>query len=301
MLVFACNLTGLAQRPEVRFGADLALVRVDAQVLWRGEAIVNLTKDDFLIYENGAPRPILFFESEETPMDVVLLLDVSASMRPEAVTLAALADEVLGCLAATDRAALMVFAWRARLYQPLTADWRRVSDSVRQVIRREHFDGRTLLNAGAFGAATYLRHDPRKNARRAILMITDNLGWKARSDRAVLNELWEADAALNVVHLTDPSKETWRVRPLPFLGVAGMRKFVDETGGEWLNPRGKPNYLLEALTRIRRRYLLMYRAAPGRSGEERTIHVELSPPTRSRLPDAAVAARRGYRLREAIQ
>jgi VWFA-related protein len=301
MLAFACNLKGHAQGPAVRFGADLALVRVDAQVLWRGEAIVNLAKDDFLIYENGAPRPILFFESEETPMDVVILLDVSSSMRREAKTLAALANEAMGCLTPTDRAALMVFAGRARLYHPLTADWRRLSDSIRQVIRREHFDGTTLLNTGAFGAATYLRHEPRKNARRAILMITDNLGWKSRSDRAVLNELWEADAVLNVVHLTDPRKETWRVRPWLFHGVADMRKFVDETGGEWLTPGGKPNYLLEALTRIRRRYLLTYRAAPGRSGEVRTIHVDLSPPTRSRMPDATVVARRGYRLRDAIQ
>jgi VWFA-related protein len=300
MVGFAFNLTGFGQPPTVRFGADLALVHVDAQVLWRGGIAANLTKDDFLIYENGAPRPLLYFESEEAPMDVVLLLDVSASMRPEASTLASLADEALCSLASTDRAALMVFAWRARLYQPLTADWQRVSESIQQVIRREHFDGRTLLNAGAFGAATYLRHEPRRAARRAILMLTDNLGLKAQSDRAVLNELWEADAVLNVVHLTDPLKETWRVRPLPFLGVADMRKFVRETGGEWLSPRGAPNFLLEALTRIRRRYLLTYRAAPGRSGELRTIRVELSGSTQSRMPDAIVVARRGYRLQQAI-
>ena len=59
------------------------LVRVDAQVLDRdNRAITGLRLEDFKLRDEGRVQPIRNFARENMPVDVLLLFDVSASMRP---------------------------------------------------------------------------------------------------------------------------------------------------------------------------------------------------------------------------
>ncbi len=64
------------------FRSDVSLVRVDVQVMDGSRAITGLQMEDFVLRENGRPREIKNFASEKMPIDVLFLLDVSASMRP---------------------------------------------------------------------------------------------------------------------------------------------------------------------------------------------------------------------------
>src|SRR5664279_2583680 len=67
----------------VVFKSDVALTRVDAQVLDRdGRAIKGLEVEDFVLKVDGKVVPIRNFASENMPLDVLLLLDVSGSMGP---------------------------------------------------------------------------------------------------------------------------------------------------------------------------------------------------------------------------
>jgi len=69
--------------PAVTFRSDVALKRVDAQVVdSANRPITGLTKDDFVLRENGKQQEIRDLQSEKMPVDVVLLLDVSRSMQP---------------------------------------------------------------------------------------------------------------------------------------------------------------------------------------------------------------------------
>ena len=68
---------------DVVFRSDVSLVRVDAQVVDRdNRAVTGLADGDFVLREEGRPQTIHNFASENMPVDVLLLLDVSASMRP---------------------------------------------------------------------------------------------------------------------------------------------------------------------------------------------------------------------------
>src|SRR5215831_6504092 len=68
---------------EVVFHSDVSLVRIDAQVVDRdNRAIGDLNVEDFVLLEEGRKQAIKAFEREDMPVDVVLLLDVSASMEP---------------------------------------------------------------------------------------------------------------------------------------------------------------------------------------------------------------------------
>ena len=66
---------------QVVFRSDVSLVRVDAQVVdGVNRAITDLRVDDFVLHEGGRLQPIRNFSSEDMPVDVLFLLDVSASM-----------------------------------------------------------------------------------------------------------------------------------------------------------------------------------------------------------------------------
>src|SRR4029453_431410 len=93
---------------EPVFRSDVALVRVDAQVIDRGgRAITGLHPEDFVLLENGQKQEIRNFSNEEMPADVLFLLDVSGSMQPHIQRLATAADQALRVLGKDDRVAIM--------------------------------------------------------------------------------------------------------------------------------------------------------------------------------------------------
>ena len=72
-----------ASDDELVFRSDVSLVRVDAQVVDRdSRAVTGLRVGDFIIRDEGRPQQIRNFARENMPVDVLLLLDVSGSMRP---------------------------------------------------------------------------------------------------------------------------------------------------------------------------------------------------------------------------
>ena len=89
-LLFAwCMVTPLGahspipQGPPPTFKAGVDRVAVTAVVRNRnGQPVIDLTRADFSLLDNGRERPILEFRSEPTPATVALLVDLSGSMGP---------------------------------------------------------------------------------------------------------------------------------------------------------------------------------------------------------------------------
>src|SRR5947208_3453032 len=95
---------------NIVFKSDVALVRVDAQVVDKSNrAITGLQVSDFVLFEEGKQQPIRNFAKEDMPIDVLLLLDVSGSMRPHVERVANAAHDALNVLGPHDRVAIMVF------------------------------------------------------------------------------------------------------------------------------------------------------------------------------------------------
>src|SRR6516162_5242880 len=91
-----CLLAGIltADDNSVVFRSDVSLVRVDTQVLDRNNrAITGLSARDFVLRADGKVQDIRNFAREDMPVDVVLLFDVSASMRPHVERIAFAARE----------------------------------------------------------------------------------------------------------------------------------------------------------------------------------------------------------------
>lgn len=107
---------------DVVFHSDVSLVRVDAQVVdSSNRPIIHLHAGDFVLHEDGKVVPIRNFASDNLPIDVLFLLDVSGSMRPHVQRIADASAQALGELGKDDRMGIMVFDRYTRVRLPLSS------------------------------------------------------------------------------------------------------------------------------------------------------------------------------------
>ncbi len=164
-----------ADDPPITFRSDVSLGRVDAQVVDGGNhPMRDLRTQDFILRVDGKPQEIRNFQSEKMPVDVVLLLDVSRSMEPHIRRVATASHQALRALGGQDRIATMVFDRFTRLRMPfrtirLDAEW-----ELESVLDRETFEGGTDITRGLLDTASYVEQETRRDARRAIVIVTDD-------------------------------------------------------------------------------------------------------------------------------
>ena len=188
LLLAAALGTGLsADDDDLVFRSDVSLVRVDAQVVdSTNRAITHLNAGDFVLREDGKVVPIRNFASENMPVDVLFLLDVSASMRPAR---------------ATHRRCVRAGAHRTRQRRPhghhgvrsrtracgwpLNSSRQDVQHEFDRLLREERFNGGTDITRAMSDAADYIRREGRRDARRAIVILTDDQTEFDRDDEGV--------------------------------------------------------------------------------------------------------------------
>jgi VWFA-related protein len=284
------------------FTAGTSLVRIDFEVLHKLAPVGPFTANDLIVKDKGQMQPIRAVSEGELPLDLVLLFDVSGSMDTLVERVAASAELAFQQLQPDDRIAVMTFNDNTRLLLRLTTDLDRALCTVRERVVHGDFDGGTSLLAGVDDAAKYLLTVPRGHRRRAIIVVTDNLGVRSRKESTVVNRLWEADATVHAIIFSTRAQTVakWYTRvAAPHLELMlreGVNGAVSKTGGVILSDREAGSALPELIRRIRARPVLYYTMPPGPAGQFRRVQVELAGDMRRQFPKARVYARRGYHV-----
>ena len=141
-------------------------VRVDAQVLQDGQVITDLTAQDFVVREDGKPQPIVYFGHEKEQLSLLLLFDVSGSMRKYVEQVAAVARQALRYLRVKDRVAVMVFARDAHVRLDFTDDMPAVADEIHEAASDESVGTATNINDALLTAADYMEENRERSAER---------------------------------------------------------------------------------------------------------------------------------------
>ena len=281
----------VAQTPSFQTG--ISLVHVSAEILDNNGRIVgNLSPIDFRVYDEDREQQIVAFDSDREPLDLILLFDVSGSMRRHAKNIAAAAHTALRELHPGDRVAIMSFAAEMISDSGFTEDLHEVAASVDRVLNRKARGG-THIDSSINDARTRF---PRGDRRRAIVIITDNLAPRTLPQMSVIRDLWEADAILG--SLLFKPRVTPPIQVLGFSNgdIGGVRQIAEMTGGDTLDATDLSLAFPEMLRRVRNRYSIYYKKPEGTPGATRSIRVRLSPDAAARFPGAHVRARRGYVL-----
>jgi hypothetical protein len=329
---FATYLPAAAE-DDVVFRSDVSLVRVDTQVVDRdNRAITGLRAEDFILREQGRPQPIRNFASEKIPVDVVLLLDVSASMRPHIERIASAAHEAFRALRDQDRIAIMVFDRSTRLRLSFRKNHGDAERELESLLDQETFKGGTDITRGLLDATDYVARQGRREARRAIIIVTDDQTESNRDVEGVSRALTKADAVLSLLLAPDAmANRAGRggghggggggvVLGGPLGGIilgrrggggpyggrgpggtggnrtqsAGTGEIVRRSGGDGM-PVDDASALETTLARIRQRYALHFNLPDGvNPGEERAIEVSLADGAQQRYPGAELRYRRVY-------
>jgi VWFA-related protein len=287
------------QAEQPVFRAGVAMVRVDAQVIDGRKVVSGMTREDFVVYDEGVPQPIQYFARDSEPLWLVLLLDVSGSMKRRLQEMAAVSRNALAALGQEDRVAVMFFGRDTRLAQEFTENREPAADAIGQAHDEKSVGSGTAINAAVLSAAQHIReHAGAGRGRRAIVILTDNVGLNYQTpDEMVLEALYTSDSVLNAIVTPDakpPDPPRPGVELNPDFTPSDVFRLARETGGETLRAQSAGETFREMLERIRLRYSLHYRAPESAPGSVRRIRVDLSPEARRRYRRAEVRARSGY-------
>jgi VWFA-related protein len=303
-LLLALSATLALAQDSAVFRARVNLVHVDAEVVGQdGRILTGLSRDDFRVLDEGRPQTITGFSADEQPLDLILLFDISGSMQLNVQAVGAAARQGFAELRQGDRVAVMVFNTHSRLVAPFTEDLNAVERTIREDVLTLDFGGGTLIQKAVDDAARRFFDEPRTERRRAVLIITDNIGLRTRRDESVVRDFWEADALLSGLIVRNKAFATVHtigtvLAPQTLLMEAGMKGIAANTGGDAIHADDPGPAFVDMMRRIRSRYSLYYPAPAAKPGQLRTIHVELTADAQKRYPKARVRARHGYRAAE---
>ena len=287
-----------AQDVQPLFKSGANVVRVDVQVEDGGRLLNGLIREDFRIFDDNAPQPATHFGHEREPVSLLLLLDVSGSMVKSIDALARSSRQAMAVLKPDDKVAVMLFARNQKATQEFTGDFEAVSRQINSAVNDKGLGSGTLINHAVVAAADYVKENA-ASGRRAILIVTDNLGLNYQlNDEQTLKKLHAANTVLNAIVTgrgRRPEPDPKGRYTNPDFTPANVFTLSEETGGEAFKPGNLESSLGLIFDRIRNRYALEYSAPPtGAPGAFHRIRVTLSPEAHRRFPKAQLRARAGY-------
>ncbi|MHB8753935.1 MAG: VWA domain-containing protein [Candidatus Acidiferrales bacterium] len=168
----------LQQKPPIPPGQKPFRVRVTLVTLpvavatGSGQPVLNLTRKDFQIFDDGVPQQITHFDQGGDPLSIVLVLETSsrvAPLLPEISKTGIIFTQM--AMAGTGEAAVIGYNDEVDLLRPMTTD----ADLVLNAIHHIHagLNGARLFDA-LYRAEDLLEKEPRERRRIIIVMGEKN-------------------------------------------------------------------------------------------------------------------------------
>lgn len=138
-----------------------------------GSALAGLTRANFRIYDNGAEKPITYFDASTQPATIALVIDASPSTLPQSAEIKDAARALVDGLSPTDEVAVVDFSAHTYLQLPFSNDWGLIRKAISRIDVRELFGdtGGSNIYQSVFLTARELFAG--RTGRKAIVLLTD--------------------------------------------------------------------------------------------------------------------------------
>ena len=280
------DLTLKTHTKPFRKDVDLVLVPVSVTDPMN-RLVTGLEKENFLLSDNGQPQEIKHFSSEDAPISLGVIFDISGSMSNKIDKSRDAVVEFFRTANPQDEFFLITFSEKPELL----ADFTQSIEDIQGRLVYAQPKGRTALLDAIYLGITRMRKA--RYEKKALLIISDGGDNHSRyTESEIKSMVREADVQIYGIGLYDRDFKTPEEREGPQL----LTEITEVTGGRTF-AIGSPSELADVATKIgielRNQYVLGYRPTnPARDGKWRKIKVKLNPP--KGLPPLHVYAKTGY-------
>ena len=247
-----------------------------------GTYVTNLAGSDFTVLEDGVPQSLAFFASEQVPVDLALVLDVSSSMGRHLPLVRKAAGGLLRTLRTDDQVTVIGVNGSVAVLQPLTTDHTLIDTAIRGISA----SGGTALYNGLYIVLKEFERERRDRSglrRQAIVVLSDGLDTASHIRFEEVMELAQR-VGVNIYVVSVPSSAANRPRALQeghiLQAEYAMRSLAREAGGRSFFPKAVkelPAIYGEIAQELAHQYELGYfpaQAAGDRGFRRVTVRVE---------------------------
>jgi Ca-activated chloride channel family protein len=254
-----------------------------------GRLVTGLEQSNFRVFEDGVEQEIVHFSSEDVPISVGVIFDMSGSMTDKIDKSRLAAVQFCKTANPKDEFFLVNFNDRAQLVSPFTAS----VDELQNRLMYTAAHGRTAMLDGVYLGLSQMKGA--RNTKRALLIISDGGDNHSRYNESdIRNYLKETDVQLFAIGLYEPVGE--RPTHEEEQGPALLNELTDMTGGRTFavsNLGDLPDIAAKISMELRNQYVLGYKPSKRtRDGRWRKVKLKLRPP--KGLPPLNVYAKSGY-------
>ena len=279
----------IKQGQSVRVDVELALVNVTVTDP-HNRMVTGLESDNFRIFENDVEQEIQYFSSEDVPISIGVIFDLSGSMANKVGKSKEAALQFFKTANPQDEFLLVSFNERAELTSTFTNSVEDLQSSMLSLSAK----GRTALLDAIYLGLSEMRSA--RNAKRALLIISDGGDNHSRYRENDIKRLArEADTQLYAVGIFDPLEYRSRT-PEELNGPSLLSEVTELTGGRVFdvqNVNELPDIATKIGAELRNQYILGYRPSnKSHDARWRKVKVKLRAP--KGLPPLSVYAKTGY-------
>ena len=266
---------------------ELTLVNVTVTDPY-GRLVTGLERENFRVFEDGVEQEAMTFSSEDVPVSIGVIFDMSGSMSDKIEKSRLAAVQFFRTANPQDEFFLVNFNDRAQLISPFTTS----VDELQNRLMFTSAHGMTALLDGIYLGLSQMRGA--HNTKKALLIISDGGDNHSRyTETDIRRFVQEADVQIYAIGLYEPDGGP---TPEEREGPSLLGELTQMTGGRTFavhSLNDLPDIATKISMELRNQYVLGYR--PGNhshDGKWRKIKVKLRPP--KGLPPLNVYARTGY-------
>ena len=281
----------LPERRAPNIRVDTTLVQINVTVTTPlNQVVTGMEKEHFRLFEDKVEQRILTFSSEEAPVGVGLVFDISGSMGSKLHKSRQAAAQFFKTANPEDEFFLVQFNEQPQLLVPFTTN----SEEIQNRLAFTQAKGRTALLDGVYLAMNEMKRC--RNPRRALLILSDGGDNSSRyTESEIRNAVREADVQIYAIGIFEPVAARGRTAE-ELSGPSLLSDLAEQTGGRHFpveNINDLPDIATKIGIELRSQYLLGYTPTNVlRDGKYLRVEVKLVQPRG--LPPLRAYFRMGY-------
>ena len=279
----------IQQGQSVHIDVNLALVNVTVTDPY-DRVVTGLELDNFRVFENNVEQEIQYFSSEDVPISIGVIFDLSGSMANKVGKAKEAALQFFKTANPQDEFFLVSFNERAELISAFTNS----ADDLQSRLLSASGKGRTALLDAIYLGLSEMR--TARNGKRALLIISDGGDNSSRyNEKDIKRLVREANTQLYSIGIFEPFGNRSRT-PEELNGPSLLNEVTELSGGRAFsveNINDLPDVATKIGSELRNQYILGYRPS-DKSHDARWRKIKIKLRTPRGLPPLSVAAKTGY-------